>query len=266
MSGVQDLPVESALPVDVQLVESYRETGYAIVRGVFSIAEIAALSEEANRVLGLSQLIDINNLRCRWQNHYQTEECRFDCFDPVIDLSPVIERIARDQRLVDIVSALYGEVACLFKDKLIYKPPGAKGYGLHQDYIGWDSFPRSFVTVLIPIDPSRDENGATEVFPGLHKQGFLSPMNGNYHELPMSVVEGTSGVRLRLQPGDIAVFDGMAPHRSAANESNVWRRQLYLSFNARSDGGEQRDAHYREFHTWLKGKYAEFGKHETYYA
>lgn len=249
-----------------QMIANYRETGYAIVRGVFSIPEIAAVSEEANRALGLTGLIDINNLRCRWQNHYETEECRFDCFDPVIDLSPVIERMARDQRILDIVSALYGEDACLFKDKLIYKPPGAKGYGLHQDYIGWPSFPKSFVTVLVPIDPSTDENGATEVYPGLHKQGFLSPMDGEYHQLPDSAVEGTPGVRLCLNPGDIAVFDGMAPHRSAANQSAAWRRQLYLSYNAKSDGGEQRDAHYDEFHIWLKRKYAEFGKHETYYA
>lgn len=253
-------------PVDGQTISAFRDRGYTVVQGVFPLSEIAAVSEEANRALGLNQLIDFNNLRCRWQNHHQTEECRFDCFDPIIDLSPTIERMARDQRILDIVSALYGEEACLFKDKLIYKPPGAKGYGLHQDYIGWDSFPKSFVTVLVPIDPSTDENGATEVYPGLHKQGFLSEMDGDYHELPTSAVEGTEGVRLCLQPGDVAVFDGMLPHRSAPNHSDAWRRQLYLSYNAKSDGGEQREAHYREFHTWLKRKYAEYGKHDTYYA
>ncbi|MDB5348381.1 MAG: hypothetical protein JWP89_6758 [Schlesneria sp.] len=251
--------------VNEQIINDYRETGLAVLRGVFSLAEIKAVSDEADRALQLTNLIDSNNLRCRWQNHYQTEECRFDCFDPIIDLSPTIERMARDQRVLDIVSSLYGEETCLFKDKLIYKPPGAKGYGLHQDYIGWESFPRSFVTVLIPIDPATDANGATEVFPGLHKQGFLSAMDGDYHELPLSAVEGTAGVRLCLEPGDLAVFDGMLPHRSAANESSNWRRQLYLSYNAKSDGGEQRNAHYREFHTWLKQKYADYGKHGTYY-
>lgn len=256
----------AAVTVDEQLVQDYRETGIAILRGVFSPAEIAAVSAEADRALTLTGLIHSNNIRCRWQNHYETDECRFDCFDPIIDLSPTIERMARDLRVLDTVSALYGEQACLFKDKLIYKPPGAKGYGLHQDYIGWESFPKSFVTVLIPIDPSTDENGATEVYPGLHKQGFLSAMDGDYHELPMSAVERVEGVRLCLEPGDLAVFDGMLPHRSAANRSSNWRRQLYLSYNAHSDGGEQRDAHYAEFHTWLKDKYAQYGKHGTYYA
>ncbi len=251
--------------VSNDVVSTYRETGYTVVPQVFGRSEIVALSEEANRLFGRRDLVDFNNLRCRWQNHVETDECRFDCFDPVIDLSPVIERIAQDERLIAVVSALYGEPACLFKDKLIYKPPGAKGYGLHQDYIAWESFPRSFVTVLIPIDPANDENGATEVFPGLHRNGVLSPEDGDYHELSDDLLAGHEGVRLCLQPGDIAVFDGMAPHRSAANRSTAWRRQLYLSYNALSDGGEQRDAHYREFHEWLAKKYAEYGKHDTYF-
>jgi len=245
--------------------EAFRELGYCVVRGLFSREEIAAVSAEANRVFGRKDLIDFNNLRCRWLNHYETQECRFDCFDPITDLSDAIDRMARDPRLLDLLSTLYGEEACLFKDKLIYKPPGAMGYGLHQDYISWESFPKSFLTVLIPIDPATDENGATEVFPGTHRNGYLSAIDGDYHELDESAIAGVEGVRLCLEPGDVAVFDGMLPHRSAPNKSNAWRRQLYLSYNAKSDGGEQREAHYREFHVWLKKKYAEYGKTDTYF-
>jgi 2-aminoethylphosphonate dioxygenase len=255
-----DLP---ALTPDA--IDEYRRAGYIVLRSVFPLEEIAEISVEANRVFGMRELINFANIRCRWQNHYETDECRFDCFDPIIDLSPAIERIARDPRIVETVSALYGETACLFKDKLIYKPPGAKGYALHQDYISWPSFPKSFVTVLVPIDSANDSNGATEVFPGLHTSGNLSANDGDYHELPLSTVEETPGVTLCLEPGDIAVFDGMTPHRSSANTSNTWRRQLYLSYNAVSDGGEQRDAHYREFHEWLKKKYAEYGKTGLYF-
>ncbi|MFO1002372.1 MAG: phytanoyl-CoA dioxygenase family protein [Planctomycetaceae bacterium] len=244
----------------------YKSDGYAIARGLFSLEEIATISAEANRVFARRDLIDFNNLRCRWLNHYETKECRFDCFDPITDLSEPIDRIARDSRLLKWLESLYGEEACLFKDKLIYKPPGAMGYALHQDYISWPSFPKSFLTVLIPIDPATDENGATEIFPGTHRQGYLSASDGDYHELPESAVAGTQGLRLCLEPGDVAVFDGMLPHRSAPNKSNSWRRQLYLSYNAKSDGGDQRTAHYREFHDWLKKKYAEFGKTETYFA
>ena len=83
-----------------------------------------------------------------------------------------------------MLAALYGDEACLFKDKLIFKPPGMKGYGLHQDWIAWPGFPESFLTVLVPLDPAGVDNGCTEVFPGYHKQGSLTPRDGQYHELP----------------------------------------------------------------------------------
>lgn len=74
------------------------------------------------------------------------------------------------------------------------------------------------------------------------------------------MIDESRGVVLDLAPGDVAIFSGFTPHRSAANLSDRWRRQLYLSYNAGRDGGEQRDAHYRQFHEWLVKKYAEYGK------
>lgn len=246
-------------------IESYHRDGFLTVRGVFSPAEITALSAEAERVFAREDLKDSDNLRCRWSNHYETGECRFDCFDPVIDLSPLCGRIARDPRLIGIVSALYGEPAHLFKDKLIFKPPGAKGYDLHQDYISWKSFPRSFVTVIVAIDASSAANGATEVFPGQHTRGCLTPEDGMYHQLPDSAVDLSQGVPLELQPGDLAIFSGFTPHRSGPNQSPQWRRLLYLSYNAASDGGDQRDRHYAEFKGWLRERYAEYGKVNTFF-
>jgi ectoine hydroxylase-related dioxygenase (phytanoyl-CoA dioxygenase family) len=262
--GEKPVP-DSSVPT-YQLARRYAADGYVIVRSVLAGEEVEALAREANRLLELRHLIDSNNMRCRWQNHYQTGECRFDTFDPIIDLSPTINRLARDPRLLEIVGSLYGEEACLFKDKLIFKPPGATGYALHQDYIGWASFPKSFLTLLVPIDPADEENGCTEVFPGYHRSGYLSPMDGEYHELPPSSVDESTGVKLALAPGDIAIFSCLTPHRSSPNRSSTWRRQLYLSYNASSEGGDRRDEHYAEFHAWLKKRNARYGKHETYFA
>jgi hypothetical protein len=243
----------------------YASDGFTILPGVFSSDEIDALRVEADRLFRRSDLIDTDNIRCRWQNHFQTGECRFDCFDPVIDLSPVCENIARSPKLLGLLGALYGETACLFKDKLIFKIPGAEGYQLHQDYIAWDSFPRSFLTAIVAIDPCDRENGATEVFRGYHVRGYMSPPDGVYHKLADDVVDPSKGVVLSLQPGDVAVFSGYTPHRSAANRSDRSRRMLYLSYNALSDGGEQRSRHYAEFAEWLKERYAEYGRTMTFF-
>ncbi|HEY8504468.1 MAG TPA: phytanoyl-CoA dioxygenase family protein, partial [Gemmataceae bacterium] len=139
------------------------------------------------------------------------------------------------------------------------------GYGLHQDWIAWPGFPRSFLTVLVPFDPALRANGCTEVFPGYHRGGSLSPEDGAYHELPPGTVDEARCVPLELEPGDVAIFGGFTPHRSGPNLSGGWRRQLYLSYNKRSDGGEQRGKHYEEFHRWLRKRYAEHGKTDVYF-
>jgi ectoine hydroxylase-related dioxygenase (phytanoyl-CoA dioxygenase family) len=250
--------------IDAAGVARYHADGYLVAKNVFSAERIAELDREAERVRSRTDLIDQNNIRCRWQDDVDGV-CRFDCFDPVIDLSEACERAARDPRLIAIVSALYGEPACLFKDKLIFKAPGTTGYRLHQDYISWKSFPPTFLTAIVAIDAADAGNGATEVFPGYHRNGCLSPRDGNYHQLPDDAVDPRRGVVLELSPGDVAIFSGYTPHRSAANRSSQWRRLLYLSYNAFSDGGEQRDQHYREFRTWLQDRYAEYGKTATYF-
>lgn len=247
-------------------LDDYREKGFAVLRGLFQPEEMAAVADEAAGLIERhGELIDTNNIRCRFQPHVGTGECLFETFDPVNDLSPACRRIAEDPRILGILEQIYGETPRLFKDKLIFKPPGARGYGLHQDFIAWPGFPRSFLTVLVPIDACDPENGSTELYPGYHHNGLLTPEDGEYHELPEGTVDPATVVKLTLEPGDVAVFGGFVPHGSAPNRSDRWRRQLYLSYNADSDGGDRRDAHYAEFHAWLRKKYAEYGKPDVYF-
>jgi hypothetical protein len=245
---------------------AYDDQGVLVVRGVFAPDEIAVAAAEADRLLTRKDLIETRNLRCRWQPHCDDGECLFETFDPVIDLAPVCARLARHPRLLAVLGELYGEPARLFKDKLIFKPPGARGYDLHQDYIAWPSFPRTFVTAAVAIDPCGADNGCTVAYAGYHRRGCLSPEDGEYHPLPPETVEERSAVPLELQPGDVAVFGCFTPHRSAPNSSGHWRRLLYLSYNADSDGGDRREQHYREFLAWLRKKYAEYGKTNVYFA
>jgi ectoine hydroxylase-related dioxygenase (phytanoyl-CoA dioxygenase family) len=243
----------------------YHEQGYLVLREFFPSALMAEAAEEADALLRRHDLMTINNLRCRWQTNVHTGAREFETFDPIIDLAPVCARIADDARVLAVLAALYGDEACLFKDKLVFKPPGAKGYGLHQDWIAWPGFPRSFLTVLAPFDRADADNGCTQVFPGYHKQGTLSQEDGQYHELPLELIDEARGINLELEPGDVAIFTGFTPHRSAPNRSSRWRRQLFLSYNKLSDGGPQREKHYQEFHHWIRARYAEPERNNLYF-
>ena len=235
-------------------VAFYKTEGYLVVRDLLQPAEVQRLAEDVERVRReRSDLIDPNNLRIRFKPHQQTNEPLFEVFDPISDLSPVARAVTRDRRLLDRLHDLYGEPAELFKDKLIYKPAGATGATLHQDWIAWPGFPESFLTVLLAIDPFTVDSGATEVFPRCHKAGFLSPKDGQHHYVELGALP-TKPVPLLLEPGDIAIFTCFTPHRSAANNSEIPRRGYFISYNAASDGGQQWTRHYREFHDWLRAK------------
>jgi len=153
----------TAAPPRTALRAAYERDGYVVVRGLLPRDLIERAAGEALELpRRYERLIDKRNVRCRWQDNVFTGECTFETFDPVIDLSPACRDVAFAAPLMVLLHDLYGEPARLFKDKLIFKPPGVKGYGLHQDWIAWPDFPRSFLTVLAPFD----ENWKTEARPG----------------------------------------------------------------------------------------------------
>jgi hypothetical protein len=253
-----------AAPLTAAQRQAYADDGFLLLQDFFSRPLIDAALADAETLWGRRDLIDAGNLRCRFMPHFETGAPLFEVFDPVIDLSPACARLAADPRLLAALASLYGEQPCLFKDKLIFKPPGARGYGLHQDWIAWPNFPRSFLTVLVALDPADAANGCTQLFAGVHRQGSLTPADGSYHELAPELVASARRVDLDLRAGDVAVFGCFVPHRSDPNRTGRFRRQLFLSYNARSEGGEQKAAHYEEFHRRIRARRSQ-GNGDVYF-
>lgn len=256
-----------AEPLTPHEIDEYRRLGFVVRRKLFSPDEMAALAAESQRLLDEhADLIDPANLRCRFMPHFESGQPLFEVFDPVNDISPVCRQMCLDARLVSLVESIYSEPACLFKEKLIFKPAGALGYSLHQDIPRtWPGFPRSFLTALVPIDAANEENGCTEVYAGYHRD-FLAPADRpDLYMLPADCVDPARRVSLVLDPGDVALFHGLTPHRSEPNRSQDCRRALYVSYNARSDGGEQRERHYAQFHEQMRSRMAAPGKKPLYF-
>jgi hypothetical protein len=252
-------------PLSPDLIQQYQDRGVLILRGVFTQAEIAAVSAETQALLERKDLMDSHNLRVRWQYHFETGDPVFELFDPIVDLAPRCSELALAPRVTQTLATLLGEPVHLFKDKLIYKPAGAGGYPLHQDFIAWPGFPETFTTVVIAIDGASVENGCIEVFPGQHKRGCLSDRDGNFHILSEEQMADAAPLGLDLNPGDIAIYGCFMPHRSTFNRTNSSRRHLLLSYNADSDGGPQRDAHYQAFHHYLRGIYSMMGMGDLFF-
>jgi hypothetical protein len=245
--------------------QRFENDGYLVLHEFFPIQEIESAAHEIEPLLERDDLIAFENFRCWFQLHCDTDEWLLDSFEPVIDISPICARLAMDGRLLEMLSSLYGERACLFLDKLIFKPPGAVGYKLHQDHRQGIVFPASVVTVIVTFDQSGLENGCTEVFPGDHRAGDLGIMTNGVYSFPSGIVDEATAVPLRLDPGDVAMFHCLTPHRSPPNRTERWRRQLFLSYNARSDGGDCRAQYYAENEEGLRRTYAKRGLTNTYF-
>jgi hypothetical protein len=249
---------QAAWPAPILLapnqVDHYWDEGYLVLRHIFAPHEVAALADDVDRVLReRTDLVDPHNMRVRFRPHWQTGEPVFEVFDPISDLSPVAHSIAHDPRLLEALHELYGEPAELFKDKLIYKLPSSTGTALHQDWISWPGFPESFLTLIVAIDPFTADSGPTEVFPRLHQQGYLSAKDRQHHQLDAASM-WSEPVSLLLEPGDVAIFTCFTPHRAAPNTTGVTRRGFFISYNARSEGGQQYAKHYQEYHAWIRAK------------
>lgn len=258
----------SGLDADImssEQLDQYRQHGFVILRDVFTHLEMHKLRLETERLLiERRDLISPQNLRCRYMPHYETGESLFEVFDPINDVSPICEQFTSDPRILNVMKSIYGEPALLFKEKLIFKPPGATGYKLHQDIpLYWEGFPRSFVTVLMPIDTTNRENGCTEVFSGYHAD-FLSD-SPEVYMLPDETVDPDRRTWLEMKPGDVAIFHGLTPHRSEPNKSDSMRRTFYVSYNAASDGGDQRAMHYSQFQQRMKARVESLTGAEAYF-
>lgn len=212
-------------------LEGYHRDGFVVVPGVFRADEVSGYVEECDR-LEHSGIVHPDNLR----THVLNSERPPDRLDPVIDLSPLLDSLPSCARLMAPIAQLLGDEPSLFKDKVIFKPPGMQGYKTHQDYAYWQWLPappNSLLTVLVALDAARAENGAVEFFPGQH--GTLLTAPGAPADVDESTLDG-SAVVVETSPGDVVIFHSLTPHRSGGNRSPSMRRQLYLSYNGAAHG------------------------------
>jgi ectoine hydroxylase-related dioxygenase (phytanoyl-CoA dioxygenase family) len=210
--------------------DAYRRDGYLIVKGVFDAATIATMTAECDR-LWATVSATRDNPRVQWRGRLEGGEVA-DRLDPVLDVSPPFDALAHDARLVEVAGDVLDGTAKVFKCKLITKRPGTLGYKMHQDYPYWEFLgvpADDFVNVLVAFDRFDPASGATEVFTGLH-HGRIPPPPDAPHDTDESLVDASRGVLIELEPGDVALFHSMAPHRSAANLGAHDRRGLFLTY------------------------------------
>ena len=158
---------------------------------------------------------------------------------------PEYDRFIRQGKLIELISALFGEPAVLFKEKINFKMPGGAGFKPHQDQqAGWTRYASLCVTALVSVDAATIENGCLEIAARRRGQGMIGD---EWRPLDAAEVDRLGLKPVTTAPGDVILFDSFVPHASKDNLTDAPRRVLYLTYNRRSEG-DHRARYYADKH------------------
>ena len=213
-------------------VESFAARGWILVPGQDDpdvlrrwVDEIASWPEDAGDWLHHREMTDTGPQLCRSENFVPFHEG--------------LRTLLTTGPMLATASALLGEPAVLYKEKVNYKLPGGAGYAPHQDAPAYP-FVQTHVSCMVAVDDALLGNGCLEVVSGMHHELLPTDSVGCIRD---DIVASLTWAPVELRAGDTLWFHSRTPHRSGPNLGSTPRRALYPTYNARSEG-DLRTAYY----------------------
>jgi ectoine hydroxylase-related dioxygenase (phytanoyl-CoA dioxygenase family) len=191
------------------------------------VDEVAAWPDGAGEWLHYREMTDDGPKLCRTEN-----------FVPFHD---GLRGLLADGPMLEAASALLGEQAVLYKEKINYKLPGGAGFAPHQDAPAY-RFVDAHVSCMVAVDDATEGNGCLEVVSAQHHELLPTDDAGCVRADVVADLEWTP---VEVRAGQMLWFHSRAPHRSGPNHSTVPRRALYPTYNAASEGDLRAD-YYRQ--------------------
>jgi hypothetical protein len=215
-------------------VAHFREHGWVLTRSHDDLAllrswvdEVAAWPDGAGPWLHHRELTETGPQLCRTEN-----------FVPFHD---GLRALLTTGGMIDTASALLGEPAVLYKEKVNYKLPGGAGYAPHQDAPAY-RFVQTHVSCMVAVDDATIDNGCLEVASGQHHELLPTDAAGC---IRADVVAALEWRPVEVRAGETLWFHSRTPHRSGPNLGATPRRALYPTYNALREG-DLRAAYYAQ--------------------
>jgi ectoine hydroxylase-related dioxygenase (phytanoyl-CoA dioxygenase family) len=218
-------------------VESFRRDGFLILEeGFLSRSEIEVLRERFAALFEGEYQTGIAPDEVNWKKGRDPENrtrqiCNGWRADDLIAAQVLSERIGR------IASRLMGyRGARMVQDNCLWKPPGARSLGMHQDasYAGY-LVPQEMITCWVALDDTQATGGTIEHVRGSHLWPKTPPDRGSFHApedwlapVTAATPEGVEPERVPVvvKAGGCAFHHGWTFHGSGPNEATVERRSL----------------------------------------
>ncbi|QNA83293.1 phytanoyl-CoA dioxygenase family protein [Sphingomonas sp. So64.6b] len=255
--------------IDSEFRTSYQRDGYAIVRGVFSSAEIEMIGAAIDQVhaegVAHGRSFRHGNLfynvaegpsgpqvrMTQWPSYHQA----------------VLNGVRTDPRIVEILAPLIGRDLKQIINQLHWKAPGGQGdFAWHQDSRfrkpdkAYRNLGTSYIQTGLAIDPHTPETGCMRFIPRSHVRGDID-LDVSVEVLGRSMSDSAllsadlspeDAIDVVLGPGDLALWSPYLVHGSGTNRSNHQRR-LYINGYVRAEDCDRGEWAFRD------GKPAAFG-------
>jgi phytanoyl-CoA hydroxylase len=218
-------------------ITSYRENGFLAVEDVFTAAEMAEaravvdeLVEQSRAVAGHTDVYDL-------EPGHSAARPRVRRLKAPIATHPFFGRLARSEKLLDLVAQLVGPEIRLHGNKLNMK---SAEYGSpvqwHQDFAFYPHTNDDLLAVGIALDDCLVENGCMRMLPGSHRGPiFDHHQDGVFVGAVDAAREGIDlerAVSVPVHAGGVSIHHCRTLHGSAANTSHLPRRLFLLELAA----------------------------------
>jgi len=216
-------------PLNAEHVAHFQSEGYCVVDALFAPEEIAAIEAffEAFKHNGEAvydgqhfDQIDITQRQLRAMHPHR--------------YSRQVESWARHPKVAAVLKALLGREPLLAQTMYYFKPPGAKGQGMHQDNFYLLAAPATCIAAWTAIDRADHESGCLWVVPGSHRHSIHCPKEGaepwmsygDSHIKPFP--RDSKPVPVVVERGQTMFFGGNLIHGSGPNRTPDRSRRTFI--------------------------------------
>lgn len=210
--------------------DQFVRDGYCVVHGLFSLGEITKMEcfFEGYRTVGGNvfdngsayEEIDITKRQLRAMHPHRYSQKVTEWF-----LNP---------KVASVLEILLGKPAFGAQTMYYFKPPGAKGQGMHQDNFYLLAEPATCIAAWTAIDASDVENGCLWVVPGSNRGEILCPETGketwlNYGDSHITKFpREQKPVPVPVPRGSTMFFGGNLIHGSGPNRTKDRSRRTFI--------------------------------------
>ena len=218
-------------------IKNYKNNGYLVSSNFLKKKDIE------NLIKWTDEIEKLKETKGKWMKYYDPSLKDKKNFiltrvENFIEYHKKFKRFILSKKILDQLEKIFGAKVVLFKDKINFKYPGAKGFKAHQDATIWKGMYGidSFLSVVISIDYSDKNNGRLEI---ARKKDKIGLIGDGWKEMPKYIENKMYWTPINTKPGDLIVFNDYTPHRSSNNLSNKRRRMLFLTFNNKKNGNHR---------------------------